>query len=362
MPQPTFRETARLPRSYKVVPLRLYTRISADVRPVARRQPCLFHTPQSLPFTHINEKPLILTHNEQLSMDPARHKYYVYSQQENAFVYQDGERVPTSYEGIQSLTLEAQMERNETLSYPRQEHVVQSKTRLRDSEISHDSSDDDDDHDYASNGQANKPLAMIRNDFRNALLGNVNAGGGSDERTIALVARIAYVDVSDESKPAVARLDTGADYNFVLRVRLEEWGIHHQIAYPTASEIAVTLGDGTHTKVRGEITLNWHLRGGTHIWQSNFFILDTMPYDMIIGVRECVERKLISFNLPDPGFGALTSTLSKEEKQKLMELERQAKEKNKKKSDKELRQIAKDLKKSQADQGTSPGSSSGREL
>ncbi|KAF2101099.1 hypothetical protein NA57DRAFT_55161 [Rhizodiscina lignyota] len=150
--------------------------------------------------------------------------------------------------------------------------------------------------------------------FLMAFSGNGNRShskrGRALRKMLRQVARIVNIQVGGKSRTAKSRMDTGADYNFVTRETLERCCLDHKTKLSRRA-IPITLGDGTRITVRDKIELEWLFHNSDHVFQSTFFVIDEMPYDMIIGICECVKRGLITFNTPGKKFGSLTSTLSR---------------------------------------------------
>lgn len=185
---------------------------------------------------------------------------------------------------------------------------------------SEDSDDSDDSNGHISPKLGLHAISLFRSLTRHekkerflmAFSEKIDRNSGKKERALQKmfkqVARVVDIQVKGRSVSAKSRMDTGADYNFITRDTVKRCGLDRTIKRNERS-IALKLGDGTKTKVREKIELDWLFRQSDHIFQSTFFVLDDMPYDMIIGVGECVERGFITFNVPGKTFGALTSTL-----------------------------------------------------
>jgi hypothetical protein len=162
--------------------------------------------------------------------------------------------------------------------------------------------------DFGQEGKSSRAAAASTSSYH-----HVNAGQISKETAIAMVSRDIIVrNWRNGRVRGKARLDTGADNNFIRLEVVTDLGLQNNIA-KSKMKLSVALADNTLIELSGTIILTWKL-AGVDVWiESAFLIAKFLSYDMVIGVHEGIKRGLVTIQLPKAQISQLNmmSTKSK---------------------------------------------------
>jgi hypothetical protein len=119
----------------------------------------------------------------------------------------------------------------------------------------------------------------------------------SRDEEINLCTQIVKVVGQRETFSALARLDSGADSNFVSYDGIENWDMQGGIR-GLHKRYTLTLANGTQGCALGQIRLDWYVDDSEELelFSSTFFVLRGLQSDIIIGVHEAVKRNMIHVN------------------------------------------------------------------
>jgi hypothetical protein len=110
-----------------------------------------------------------------------------------------------------------------------------------------------------------------------------------------LFTRLVQINVHGNWQTAVARLDTGSDWNCISHAKAQSWGI---LVEMFGEAVDLVLANGVGATAEGEALLEWKVRGESDTRVSNFYIMSGLPTDVIIGVHEYCKIGALNLGLP----------------------------------------------------------------
>ena len=91
-------------------------------------------------------------------------------------------------------------------------------------------------------------------------------------------------------QPVKIKFDSGSDFNLVSREVLDEMNFTGPFEERIAS--AETIGGDTY-QMKSIVKLNWQLHKSLKTSRTRFYVVDTAPFDLLIGKRVTAEQDLI---------------------------------------------------------------------
>jgi len=237
--------------------------------------------------------------------DPGKNIYYYFNSDEQCYIYQNGDKVPVVSK-VQS---------------------APNNSRRPNDESHEESNTDSNDDKVSSNDQEEVEVDISRQD------------------AIDLCTRRVRVVVKGNKFFADARLDSGADSNFISYDKLNKWDMRERMVDVDGGH-TLTLADGTQGYTKGRIVLDWQIDASEleELFTTTFFVISGLQCDIIVGVHEAVKRKMIKFdwggssiNPKDLGhLGIMWLNSSKKEKRDIKKLREESRSTNEKERERRL--------------------------